>query len=866
MFNSIVTLEHFICSVPVCSSSTTDLNTVLAILHSGAQESLVIVSDRGKPLGMIGCTQLLKYFLEQLRIKSVIDANVLQNDWRGIETLMTPLLCLPAQITLSELGMNLINEHLELADFPSYAVVDYRGKFLGLLDQHKLLRYLFSQQTNSFHLNLDNNSQVIRQFLLKFLEQLPFPLNLITEKGKVIYQNQLWYQQLGESVYPALTDSQFTSQALVSMACGLSSENNPSLSPSEAVLDDNSLAVKILTRSLATKADLPLIYPPKLPHSFSPWENEENLINYPWKLVKVPLDFSAVDILDEPLWLIIAIDKKEQQDLCQELAIKNSDLIQLNRLKDELFTYISHELKSPITSVIGLSSLLKEQKLGLLSKRQANYAQLIYQSGRHLMTLVNDMLDLTPLQTGELKLHITSVDITSVCQQAYQLLLDKYQEQTETRNSFNLEIASDLKVIQADEIRLRQMLFHLLDNAIKLAEVDGKIGLKVNQCNQWLAFTVWDTGPGIPEQFQSLIFEQYQVQENSWTGPVNNIGLRLLLIQRLAKAHGGDISFISRQRKGNQFTILMPLNSVKGKTIDNTFSRNCQPLILVVESLPAAIENLTDLLNRLGYSAIIARTGTDGLAKARKLKPEMIFLNPLLPLLSGWDLLKLVKSDPYIGQIPVIVTSSALDQQYAEANGGDHFLTLPVEKSALQTILPPISPTVFPHNPSKTNSSDTFFPPGSELMSVSVPPATNRYPLTILRLHSTVQYQTTSISNSPLEQILKAKLSQLNYHLLEADNLDQAEMIANVWDIDVVVLDDYELTNPVDYIQSLCQCESLATLPLVTLEAKTTEIANRIGQLAVFPCLISSQDLDLEPLLKVIEIAAQTKSINPDLR
>src|SRR5579883_9389 len=272
---------------------------------------------------------------------------------------------------------------------------------------------------------------------------------------------------------------------------------------------------------------------------------------------------------EKNLWLMLATDVTEQQQLCKELAAKNADLIQLNRLKDEFLACISHELKTPLTAVLGLSRLLVDQQLGKLNERQARYAGLIHQSGRHLMSVVNDILDLTRMETGQMELTLSEVKIPAVCDRAISEARTIHREsskathanQTQTspqEHQLTISIEPGLDEIVADELRLRQMLVHLLSNAFKFTETGGKIGLWVNRWEGWITFTIWDTGIGIPEHQQHLIFQKFQQLENPLTRQHEGTGLGLVLTRALARLHGGDVSFLSREGKGSQFTLLLP--------------------------------------------------------------------------------------------------------------------------------------------------------------------------------------------------------------------------------------------------------------------------------------------------------------------
>jgi len=604
-----------------------------------------------------------------------------------------------------------------------------------------------------------------------------------------------------------------------------------------------------------------------------------------WQFVKIPLGGELQELRGERialpltpnLWLLLATDVTEQQQLASELAAKNADLIGLNRLKDEFLACISHELKTPITTVMGLSTLLKDQALGQLNERQIRYARLIHQSGRHLMSVVNDMFDLTCMETGQMMLTLEPVQIKTVCDRAIKqarAMQSKTSQvspaeetlgESATEPCLTLLIEPGLDSLVADELRLRQMLVHLLSNAFKFTAADGEVGLRVGRWEGWIAFTVWDTGIGIPEQQQQLIFQKFQQLENPLTRQVEGTGLGLVLTRALARLHGGDVSFLSKEGKGSSFTLLLPpkpptdfkfaisdfglgsagersqspesnnsLNHLKSKIKNPKLSNG---LLLIVEAAPQFIENLTEHLTNLGYRVAIARSGTEALEKARRLQPKAVFLNPLLPLLSGWDVLTLLKSDAVTSKIPVIVTATLAEKEQAFSKRADEFLSLPVQQQALQQIL-----TRFCAIPPVTHSSKS-----------SSPSAKGNTSLTILWLvNSDASLLTATLADS---LPLRYHSSLLNHRVLEANDLEQAELLARVWQPDVVLL-DRAIPEPIAYLKQLSQHSSLKDLPLVILDAATTQAANQVTGLSVFPCLTPTDKLDADALLSVLQMAA----------
>lgn len=518
------------------------------------------------------------------------------------------------------------------------------------------------------------------------------------------------------------------------------------------------------------------------------------------------------------LWLIWAENVTEQQQVAQDLVAKNADLVQLNRLKDEFLACISHELKTPLTAVLGLSTLLKDQALGPLNERQARYAKMIYQSGQHLMRVVNDILDLTRMETGQLQLNWEPVQITQVCEHAWQQAQETQQMELAAGHhsaastpTFTLDIEPGLNTIVADHLRLRQMLYNLLSNALKFTPPEGAIGLKVNHWQGWIAFTVWDTGIGIPADKQHLIFQRFQQLENPLTRRFEGTGLGLVLTQGLARAHGGDVTFISKEEKGSQFTILLPPAPPESGTIKK-FPVRDQLLILIVEAVPQYVEELHEQLSRLGYRVAISRCGIDALEKARRLQPCVIFVNPLLPLLSGWDLLILLKSDPQTGHIPVILTATAVDKKRAKKYRADGWISLPLNPSELQAQLRDLVPVELPQVLNYRSSK-----------------------LTILRLTANVDS-----TNAALIQGLKIQSGKA-YQILEADDLEQAELLAEIWQPQALLVEAAAAwPEPREFFQKLSQSRLLAKLPIVTMDLATTTAANQVPGLIVFPCLVQA--------------------------
>ncbi len=931
-------LYEFITKVPSCYE-TTPVVEAICLFEQEQHDRLVVRNDQQIPLGLLSSANLL--------VQMVYEEDNLGNtqkfDWEQPISCLDSSLIQPIQIFNSNLSLEQFCAELRSQKLPveslNWVLVDRDGKLLGLLDSCRLLRRLaLSERQNKrmviaaehqteyqevgngisvisktmkLNAHLDNNevisyadakekihqrklkekSQLAYKYAAQLLEGLPWALMLETD-SEVVSQNQLWYEQFGE-----LKDPNGLKELLERTIEGKvaqiddSDRNDLSHNPEASAL--NRCFIDSEPGNCVCIVEMQ--------------DGQERV----WRFAKTPLDISDRDIhdltneeawnqeligLNSRLWLILATDITEQHQLTQELAAKNADLIQLNRLKDEFLTCISHELKTPLTAVLGLSRLLSDQQLGKLNDRQAKYAQLIHQSGRHLMSVVNDILDLTRMETGQMTLTPSKVNIRNLCDRALKEAkaihaqnnktsvseLDKYQ--------FILDIELGLEQIVADELRLRQMLIHLLSNAFKFTEAGGEIGLQVNSWEGWIAFTIWDTGIGIPDSQQHLIFQKFQQLENPMTRQYEGTGLGLVLTRALARLHGGDVSFLSRENSGSQFTLLLPpsppnkmvgeidlsvteeyfpkpslqedsvlrsspslkelpvenIPSLKNNSLNNfnNFKSSANQdsisklqtvpnsLVLVVETVARYIDDFTKSLSALGYRVVIARSGCEALEKARRLQPKIIFINPLLTLLSGWDVLTLIKSDVATRNITTIVTASAAEKEQAFSKRADYFLSLPVQHQALTALLAKLCITP-EEKPADSNSKAT------EIVT----------PLRILRL---VEPEIESLSYHP---------SLGKHRVIEADDIEQAQLLARVWNFDVILL-DVEMPFAQTYLKEISQTKILAALPLVTRSVETTQAASKIDQLSVFPCLTQlgkNQKIDKEKahtLLSVLQIAA----------
>ena len=926
MSKSKYNLGDFIETVPSCLQTAT-LAMAWEIFSQEQSDRLIVLDRQRSPLGVLHLRQFFPHWLAATSNSK----NAKQSLSKATARILEPIEKLPNEFSLEQF-QSYIDSRLEPSDIKqTFAIVDAEGKFLGLLEQTKLWKVLAAAARTKKRDRLAKTTLLKATIergiepeqldpIVQLLERLPFPLMLQTSLGEAIAQNPAWNRQFGNMGNPeairqeveAILNVAGTQQSVIDLESTTAEATEASREVDRAKLSDwqattHHFSLTALQEQVSLLST-PDAAEPNIIRYCQQGEQEGTCIcicpgqqgqDRVWQFLKIPLQMSVVSRQQqsERIWLLMATDVTEQRQMASELAAKNADLIQLNRLKDEFLACISHELRTPLTAMLGLSTLLKDQALGQLNERQARYARLIHENGRHLMSVVNDILDLTRMETGQLELTLEPVHIRKVCERAVEqarLAFSPKNNKTAVveagtdshlEHRFTLAIEPELDIIVADELRLRQMLVHLLANAFKFTASGGEIGLRVSYWAGWIAFTVWDTGIGIPEHQQHLIFQKFQQLETPLTRQFEGTGLGLVLTRALARLHGGDVSFLSQEGKGSQFTLLLaptppkkraggagevgegevgeqvgrmpanvqrqlPANSSTGSNglavqrrtsghKESNFSLGAlgspppdRHLVLVVEAAPRFIEDLAEQLTSLGYWVAIARSGTEALEKARRLQPGIIFLNPLLPLLSGWDVLTLLKSDPATSQIPIVVTTTRAEKNQALSHRADEFISLPVQQQVLQQVMTRLSSTPVTYSQVE--------------LSQRVPKYKQ---LTILRL---VTPNAELLAGGDVNQ-LESFLSHCR--VLEADDLEQASLLARIWQPNAILI-ERAICEPLDFLQQLTEYPSLADLPIVTLDAAIAQVANQLEQLNIFPCLTNPPEPSAEVLLSVLHMAA----------
>ncbi len=865
MSSSEITLQKFISPVSVCYQDS-NLENLITEVKSSKNGIVAIVDQKRSPIGIVHSHHVLSLLTEQgldgvtsllrediLRCKSQANKSAL-----NYHELIIPTVIVSSQLKIRELLPHLKLQNPGTINQQYYLVVDLTGQLLGTIDTNKLLEFLLTE-TNHQQEFSGSRKVSVEEDLYGLLDKIPLPIMLKSKEGSVLYRNLSCYH------------CRHCPQGYISLNSLL--HNLLSQSLITELASSHEISESCLTNYQPGERELPLTLSQQSAVQEGETQNtlllEKNSCNY----LKLPLDFTGDLALESnsPLrgsWLAIGVQPAiniEGNPNNYDVNPSN-DLVKLNQLKNEFLLNLGHDLKSPLTAIIGLSRLLKAEKLGQLNKRQVHYTDLIYRSGQKLMMIINELLDVSRIAASKSEINLEYLAIRDICEGVYQQVLHKLEfDQEINKNSFyselkvllNLEINPKLATIVADKFCLCQILSHLLDNALKLTYYQEKIGIKVEDWQQWVAITIWDNGIGIPESQQNSLLEKPFESRNHDTseGLDNNLGL--IFAQKLAQVHGGDISFISTVDKGNNFTVLLPQNPPNFRDnnhndIDDSLQSSLsQPengfnndrdvnnlLVLTIETVSSQIEDITNKLQELGYHSVIARSPEEALYKACHLKPGKIILNSELPKTWNQDIIALLRSKSQTRNIPVFVMTSVEDTQEQLSSIEEPILPLPLTINSLMLAFPPV---VKP-NKQQTESNKS---------------------LTILRLLVSSELEENSSNQDlALDFIFSDLAFTLKHRIIEADSLEQAHILARIWDIDAIVLDGNNLLNPLDYLLSLKQFDVLSSLPLITLDAKTTEAANQINGLDLFPCLMPLDETSIPELIQVIQIATGLKSIS----
>ncbi|SDJ53228.1 Signal transduction histidine kinase [Bradyrhizobium sp. Rc2d] len=369
-----------------------------------------------------------------------------------------------------------------------------------------------------------------------------------------------------------------------------------------------------------------------------------------------------------------------------------------NRTKSQFLANMSHELRTPLNAIIGIAEMLYEETQEERDNALAEPIGRIVRAGKHLLMLINDILDLSKIEAGKLDLYLEELDIAPLIGElakTTQSIADR------NRNQLVVECPADIGVMRADSTRVRQVLLNLLSNACKFTE-SGEIRLTVARetdgSTGWVVFIVADTGIGMTAEQLGRLFQEFSQADSSTTRKYGGSGLGLAISQRLCRAMGGEITVTSMPGRGAVFTVRLPDQAVHAATQRAEISSVAKggsprrmmdgfPRVLVIDDDLDALDVMRRFLSKEGFDVLTARGGREGLQLARELRPSLITLDVLMPELDGWHVLRELKSKPELVSIPVIMLTIVDERSKGYALGASEYITKPIDWTRLRAVL-----------------------------------------------------------------------------------------------------------------------------------------------------------------------------------
>jgi diguanylate cyclase (GGDEF)-like protein len=407
----------------------------------------------------------------------------------------------------------------------------------------------------------------------------------------------------------------------------------------------------------------------------------------------------------------LKISDNNLRSQADKLRTTNEQLEAANKLKSEFLANMSHELRTPMNSIIGFAEVLNDKIFGDLNEKQLKYINNIHSSGKHLLNLINDILDLSKVEAGKMDLSLEKFSVARALTDIETIIWP-----LAGKKNLNLSVqkGESLPEITADLGKFKQIMYNLLSNAVKFTPESGSVSVTSDIREGFLEINVTDSGIGIKPEYAELIFEEFKQIDDSLSREYEGTGLGLALTKKLVELHGGRIWVNSELGEGSTFTFIIPIDGSavsadnivhvqpgameavslpkltqpsnqpsSEKELVSLKNEGTGPLILVVEDDLKSSELMQVYLTQAGYEVDYAYDGEQAVEKAGKLKPMAIILDIMLPKKDGWTVLQELKANPSTANIPVIITSMIDNAELGFALGAIDYIVKPVDKHTL---------------------------------------------------------------------------------------------------------------------------------------------------------------------------------------
>jgi len=365
----------------------------------------------------------------------------------------------------------------------------------------------------------------------------------------------------------------------------------------------------------------------------------------------------------------------------------------MSRTKSSFLANMSHELRTPLNAIIGLSDMLVSNAARFGTEKALEPLRRVHRAGTHLLSLINQVLDLSKIEAGKLELNVETISVAPLVDEVVGTARPLADQ---NKNNLTIDCPRDLPPIEVDSLRLRQILLNLLSNACKFTK-NGKVTLhvarSVKDAQQFIEFAVIDTGIGMTPEQVGRLFEEFSQADASTARQYGGTGLGLAITRHLCRMMGGDVTVSSEPGKGSTFLVSLPLASQQPldeaapQIVEGSTAESESGCVLVIDNDPTARELISDYLRQAGFSVITATGGREGLKLAKEHHPIAITLDVTMPDLDGWTVLAALRGDPQLSDIPVVIATILDERRQGMALGAVGYLTKPIDRDKLLELI-----------------------------------------------------------------------------------------------------------------------------------------------------------------------------------
>jgi len=366
--------------------------------------------------------------------------------------------------------------------------------------------------------------------------------------------------------------------------------------------------------------------------------------------------------------------------LADELRAANLRIQEADRLKSQFLANMSHELRTPMNSIIGFSEILVDRLQDRIEPKHLSFLRHILASGQHLLSIINDILDLSKIEAGKMEIFAEEFAVRPVVESVCTVMRGMVRDRVPT---FAIDIPDDLPKIETDLAKFKQILFNLLSNAVKFSPADAPVEIRARVIGDRMTVSVRDNGIGIDAKNHDVIFEEFRQVDGTARREFGGTGLGLALVKKFVELQGGGVRVESSPGRGSTFSFILPLQSraaVISRTPDLDLPQRDNDRVLVVEDDAHAYDLISSALSSAGYLSIRARHGEEALRIARESRPIAVTLDLVLPGVDGWEVLKSLKADAGTCDIPVVIISMVENRDLGLALGADDYFVKPVDR------------------------------------------------------------------------------------------------------------------------------------------------------------------------------------------